>query len=152
MDVLASIDRGESVATELHAELQDEPAVLENDAFNLKLRVQLALHELHVAQQLTHSLKCVVLTLNRDEHLVCCSQAVHGEQTKRRRAIDEDEVKVIHDSPKRVTETRLAREHRDQFDLGARKLDRCGDHEEIPHRGRFDCVFDRHILHQNVVG
>ena len=51
-------------------------------------------HEVDAPQQLAESLEGVVLALDRDEHLGGRGQAVHGDQTERRRAVDEDEVEA----------------------------------------------------------
>ena len=68
--------------------------------------------------------------MHRDQHALCCSERVDGEQAEGRRAIDENEVVVAHDALERDLEPRLARLQFDQFDLRAGEL-AIGGHQVV---------------------
>ncbi|SKW23983.1 Uncharacterised protein [Mycobacteroides abscessus subsp. massiliense] len=57
--------------------------------------IQVGLDEFDVAQQLTDALQRVVLTLDRDQHLVRRHECVDRQQAERGRAVDEYEVKRV---------------------------------------------------------
>ena len=123
-----------------------------NHSLNLQLRVQVALHELHISEKLAHSLECVVLTLDWNEYLVGRSEPVYRKKAERWRTIDENEVEVVDRVLDRIAEASLAGEHRDQLDLGTGEFNRRGENEEVAHRRRFDSVFDGHVLDEHVIG
>ena len=67
----------------------------EDDAVDRKPRIEVVANEVDGGQQLGQSLQGVVLTLERDEDRIGSGQGVHGQQTERWRAIDEDDVVVV---------------------------------------------------------
>ena len=62
---------------------------------DLERRIEVALDEVDVAQQLAEPLERVVLALDRNQHLVRRVETVDGQQTERRRTVDEDVVVVV---------------------------------------------------------
>ena len=86
--------------------------------------IEVCLDHLDVAQQLPHALEGVVLALDRDQHLRRGDERVDGEQSERRRAVDEDVVEVVVlQVGQRGAQPSFARHHADQFDLGAGQVD-----------------------------
>src|SRR5699024_1614638 len=92
--------------------------------------------------QLAHTLKRVVLTLDRDEHLIDRGHRVDRQQAEGGRAVNKDEVEsllseeVIVD---RINQAVLAPDHRDELDLRASKVNGCWD--------RIDGLIHRVLLH-----
>ena len=65
--------------------------------------VEVLLDQFDVAEQLRETLECVVLALDRDEHLARGDERVDRQQPERRRAVDEDVVvRVIHRGEVRI--------------------------------------------------
>src|SRR2546426_3689739 len=87
-------------------------------------------HPLDRAHEVRQPLERVVLALHRDQHALCCSERVDGEQAEGRRAIDENEVVVAHDALERDLEPRLARLQFDQLDFRPREL-AIGGHQVV---------------------
>ena len=95
--------------------------------------VQLALDQVDGPDQLRHPLERVVLTLDRNQDLVGRHQCVQGEQTERRRAVDEDVVRGVlrQVGAERPEQPVLPRHHGHQLDLGAGQVDGGRQHGEI---------------------
>src|SRR6185312_6739885 len=64
----------------------------QQDAVNGEVSVHPSLNHVHRVQQLRQSLESVVLALNRDQDGIRRRQHVDGEETKRWRTVDENEV------------------------------------------------------------
>ena len=64
----------------------------QDDGADLQVRVEVPLHQINVAQQLTDTFEGVVLALDRYEHLPRCAQRVDRQQAERWRAVDEDKI------------------------------------------------------------
>ena len=62
---------------------------------DLELGIEVGLHQVDVAEQLAETLEGVVLALDRNDHLAGGGQTVDGQQTERRRAVDQDEVEIV---------------------------------------------------------
>ncbi len=80
-----------------------------------------------------------------------CGKAVHGDEAKRRRAVDEDEVEVVHDGVDGPLQFHLPAEGRNQLDLYSGQVDRGRCHKEVLHAGRLDAVLQRLIPHDHVI-
>jgi hypothetical protein len=61
----------------------------------VKLRVEVALHQIDVPKQLPQPLQRVVLALDRDEDLGAGDQRIDRQQTEGRRAVDQDIVQRL---------------------------------------------------------
>ena len=62
----------------------------EYHSIDIKLGVEPVPYQIDGVYELAHSLKCVVLALNRHDNTVCRCHCVYREHVKRRRAIDDD--------------------------------------------------------------
>src|SRR6202011_1744588 len=91
----------------------------EDDAADLESRIELALDQLRGMGQRPETLQRVVLTLNRNQHVLGGYQAVDGQQAKRRRAIDDDVVVGDAQGLEGVEQSAFASGKVDQLDLGA---------------------------------
>ena len=91
------------------------------------------------------TLERVVLALDRHDHVVGRGQPVDGQQTERRRAVDEHEVVLVADRVERPLELELAAEGGDELDLGAGEVDGRRDHEEVLDARRLDAVVERGV-------
>lgn len=127
---------------------QDGSAVVhgQQDSCQVKGGVQVLLNAPDGVEQLRNTLQCVVLALNRNEHLTCGSECVDGQESERGRAVDEEVVDVIvlHEVVlHRVTEHILATIHGGQLEIGAGQVD-CRRHTEQPFvlRGLLHDIFE----------
>ena len=114
----------------------------------------MSLHHLDVAHQLRHTLERVVLALDRDQHLGGRHERIDGQQSERRRAVDEDVVEVeVVQLAQRAAQPILARHHADQFDLRARQIDRGRHAEEaLAVRAAPQRVLQRDLADEHFVG
>ena len=124
----------------------------QHDRGDFQCRVQALAHKFHIADQLTNTLKGVVLTLNRYKHLCSSHQRVDREQPERWRAIDEDVVVVIDNWSKGVQQTTFPVKAGNKFNLGSGKVEARGSHKEALDVGcRFQRIFERGVTQKNVV-
>ena len=79
---------------DLVGELRAPVVHREQDRRDVQARVEVSAHEVDVVEQLTEAFQRVVLTLDRDQHLVRRDERVDREQAQRRRAVHEDVVHV----------------------------------------------------------
>ena len=90
------VDQRPEMAANLGGDLggQVRPAVVhrQQDAVDRERGVQVVANEVDRGEQLGQSFQGVVLALERDEHGIGGGQGIHGQQTERRRAVDEDVV------------------------------------------------------------
>ena len=104
-----------------------------------------------VVEQLRDAFEREVLALHRHEHGVRGGEAVDGEESERRRRVDEDVVVVAGDRLEHALEVVLAADGIAQLDLGADEIDRRRREKERRDLGRPDDVAERHVLDEHVV-
>ena len=86
-----------------------------------------------------------------DEYLGRSSQPVDRQQAKRWGTIDKDNVVVLTHGLDGILELPLTVHGRHEFDLRARKVEARWRDEQVLDRDRFDCVFQRNVLQEDVV-
>ncbi len=106
---------------------------------------------MNVASELAQSLECVVLALDRDEDLAGRGKGVHGDQSERGRAVDEDVVEVVDDRLDRPPQFEFPAEGRHELDLRTRQCDGGRSNEEVLQRCRLDAVLEGGVPHEDVV-
>ena len=116
-------DRGPEVPSDLRGDIggQVRAAVVhgQQHAPELESRVQVIANEIERGEQLGQSFQRVVLTLERDQHGVGGGQGVHGQESERWRAVDEDVVVAVGDLAHEASQATFPGLDRCQFDLGA---------------------------------
>jgi hypothetical protein len=113
-----------------HLRREPGPTVVhgEHHAEHIEPRIEHPAQQAERVAELPQSLQGVVLTLDRDEHGVRGGEAVHREQPKRRRTVEQNEVILHAGRGKRGLQSRLPRHLSDQLDLRTGQV----------HRGRHD--------------
>jgi len=110
----------------------------------------------HAAQrrdQVRQPLEREVLAVERNQHRVGGDEGIQREETQRWRRVDEDEVELIAQRLEEIAEPALAREHRDELDLGTREVPVRRNEPQVLHgsleherRGVLDRVLRRERL------
>src|SRR5690606_1187921 len=118
----------------------------EHHRAELEAGVQVALHELDVAQELPQALQRVVLALDGNEHLAGGGEAVDRQETEGRWAVDEDVVVVVAHAVERAAEAHLPAEGGDQLDLGPSEVERRRSAEQVADSRRLDAVLDGEVV------
>ena len=103
-------------------------------ALDVEGRVEHGAHAPERADEIGEALEREVLAVQRNQHRVGGDERVEREQAERRRAVDEDVVEAVAERRDDAAQARFAREHRDQFDLGAGEVAVGGDRRTGPRR------------------
>ncbi len=122
-----------------------------DDRGHFQGRVEIALDEVDIAQQLAEALQCVVLALDGNQDLRGGVEAIDGQQAERGWAVDQHVVVVVEHGMDGLAEAVLATERRDQFDLGTGQVEAGRGDEEVLDGRRLDAVLQRHLVHDHVV-
>ena len=101
----------------------------EDDAFNGQVPIDL-LNLLDGAHQGGNTLKGIIFALNGDEDTVRCTERIDGNESKRGRTVDEDEIKLIFEGRKGIRHDALTVINAGHFNFGTRKADICGKEEK----------------------
>ena len=88
------------------------------------------LHLLNRAHQRAHALQREIFALNRDQHAVSRAERVERNHAQRRRAVDEDIVKLLPHALQHVGNHALAALHVRQLDFRARQPDIRREHRQ----------------------
>ncbi len=59
---------------------------------HVELWFEILLHQVHSLQKLTEAFECEVLRLHWNEYVVCSHEAVDGEESQRRRTVNENKI------------------------------------------------------------
>ena len=84
--------------------------------------IEITANEVDVAKQLTQALKGVILALDGHDYFVCGREPIHGQQTQRRRAVDQHIVKLVDNRSDRFFEAGFPAHDRHQFDFSTRQV------------------------------
>ena len=82
--------------------------------------------------------QCEELALQRDDHAVARGERIHGEQTERGLAVDEDDVVLLGDLAQHLGEDLLARHFVDEVNFRSREIDVGRDDVETVDATRHD--------------
>src|SRR5258705_18258 len=92
-----------------------------------------------------------ILALNRDKNAVCRGERVHGDEPKRRRAIDQDVVVTVAYPGGRSLEPEFPPDGSDEVELDADQVAARRCHAEIVQLRRDDDLVERGFSRQNAV-
>src|SRR5665647_2007851 len=132
----------------------------QQDRGHVQPRVEVALDQLDVLQQLGESLQCVVLALDRDEDLIGRDKRVDGEQSQTRGTVDQHVVvaffaalcRAVNVGGQCALHPHLTGNQRNQLDLGTCKVDSRRDTPQVGNVHAFlHHVDDGLTVHQYVV-
>ena len=108
-------------------------------------------HEIDGGEQLGQPFKCVVLTLQRDEHRIGGRERIHGQEAERWRTVDEDHVVASGDGFEQPPKPTFACIDPGQFHLGTGQRDRCRDDVDAHGRALDDQRTEIVPVHDGVV-
>jgi hypothetical protein len=123
----------------------------DHDAEHAQARVETLADELDRPEQLGEPLERVVLGLHRDERLAGGGQPIHGEQSERRRAVDEHELVGAEGAVQGVAQDGLALGHAGELNLGAGEVGAGGRDAQVVDRRRQRHVGQRDAPAQHAV-
>ena len=121
------------------------PAVVhgQDDAVDRETRVEVVTNEIERGKQLGQSFQGVVLALERDQDGIGGGEGIDGEQSERRRAIDQDVVVSVRDAGELTSQPALPALDGRQLQFGAGKRDGRG-HDIEP--------VDRPVMIRSAIG
>ena len=90
--------------------------------------------------------------MQRYQHGISCDQAIQGQQTERRRTVDQHIVELGHGTADCVTQQILPPVHIDQFEFRRRQIHGRGDDGEAGYGGVDQCLVERDLTEQQIVG
>jgi hypothetical protein len=123
----------------------------EDDAKDVEARVEHAAHQAERVAELGEAFESVVLALDRDQDGVGGGEAVHREEPKRGRAVEQDEIVFTGGGPKGAPQTCLPCKLADQLDLGPGEVNSRGDRGHAGDAGADARIGQRDAVAQAIV-
>ncbi len=114
----------------------------EQEAFDLEFRVELALDDLDGVEQFADTFKSEIFALHRDDDAVGCCQRVDGDESERRRTVDEDVVIFVADRLQECLDHLLAILEIQHLYLGTHQVDMARNDVESINVGGVDGIAD----------
>ena len=124
----------------------------QHNTLNLKPRIVGLPDPFDGVHKVAQPLERIEFALQRHQHRVGGHQGVEGQQTERRRAVDENEIIVVELARQGGAQSEHAAGQADQFDLGARQVNGSRRDAQAGNGGGNGGVGQGHVIDQNVVG